>query len=106
MKIAIAEVKRRLPVGTEFTAEFLREPLVVRGNCGDTVMAPVQMITRRRVVKQTSQMVSVYLDGPKAGKEIYCDWAGVSAREDTDGSIILTNTKVSPAEDFLRIRKG
>lgn len=101
MKLSIAEVKRRLSVGTEFTAEFLRGPLVVRGNTGDTVM-PVPAPSRRRVTKQTSQMVSVYLDGPKVGKSIYCDWAGVTAREDTDGSIVLTNNKVTPAEDFVR----
>jgi hypothetical protein len=48
-------------------------------------------------------MVTVYLDGPKAGKEVYCTWKGVTAKEDTDGSVVLTNTEVQPAEDFLRI---
>lgn len=101
MKLSIAEVKRRLAVGTEFTAEYLGGPLVVRGNCGDTTFQ-VPPPSKRRVIKQTSQMVSIHLEGPKAGQSVYCDWAGVAAREDTDGSIVLTMK--SPEKDFVRIR--
>jgi hypothetical protein len=61
-------------------------------------------ITRRRVVKQTAQMVSEYLTGPKQGNNIYLTWQGVTAEQDTDGSIVLTNSQVQPPEAFLRIR--
>lgn len=95
MKMTIAELKRRLPVGAEFTAQFLRGPITIRGNLGDTVLPADNTPRRRRVVKQTSQMVSVHLDGPKAGQEAYLTWKGTTARQDTDGSIILTNTEVN-----------
>lgn len=106
MKMTIAELKRRLPVGAEFTAQFLRGPITVRGNCGDTVLATDNTPRRRRVVKQTSQMVSVHLDGPKVGHNAYLTWKGTTARQDTDGSIILTmndDEGKRPPEDYLKI---
>ena len=104
MKLSIAEVKRRLPVGTEYTGEFIGTMNVrVIGNLGVTNLhkSEQERITRRRIVKQTSEMVSEFLDGPKAGQQIYLTWKGVSAQEDTDGSIVLMMDNVEP---FLRIR--
>jgi hypothetical protein len=108
-KLSIAALKRMLPVGAEFTAEFCcRTAVIVRGNLGTTthfVPQPDDLrISRRRVVKQTSQMVSEYLTGPKQGQQIYCQWTGTTARRDASGDIVLTNTQVDPPEDFLRIR--
>ena len=91
-KLSIAEVKRQLPVGTEFTAEY----------CGPCVRFATELVTRRRVVKQTGTMTTRILTGSKAGHLVYCEWHGVVAREEC-GSIVLTNTQVQPAEDFLRI---
>jgi hypothetical protein len=75
--MTITEVRRRLPVGTEFTGEFLN-PLRPDNP---------HIIARRKIVKQTaSQMVSVFLEGAKLGEKIYLDWKGTKAREE-DGKI-------------------
>jgi hypothetical protein len=94
MNLSIAGLKRMLPVGTEFTAEF----------CGDVNMVKAgKLITRRKVTRQTGDMVSEFLDGPDTGKEIYLNWKGVKARmlgEDDDNTIILTQPERG---DFLKI---
>lgn len=103
MKISIAEAKRRLPVGAEFTAEVLVPSIAVRGNTGNTTLGATVNVYRRRVTKQKSSMVSVYLDGSRAGREIYLNWKNTVARVEDDGSIIITMTEADPPEDFLRI---
>lgn len=92
MKITIAEAMRRLPVGTEFTGEFLN-PL--------PTMDPARLVTRRKVKRQTpARMVSTFLDGPRAGNEIELNWRGVTADE-RDGAIYLTMNETG--REFLRI---
>lgn len=66
MKISIASLRKLLPVGKIFTAEF-----VMTGEK-----------TKRKVLKQsTYEMITEYLGGEKDGKEIYCSWTGVKADE-------------------------
>lgn len=90
MKISITEVKRRLVAGTNFVGEFV----------GDNVRlcSPGMEKTRRCVKKNTTEMVSEFLDGPKVGQSIFCKWAGVTADE-RDGSIFLT----ANGQEFLKI---
>jgi hypothetical protein len=94
MKIAIAEVKRRLAVGTEYTGEFV--------GVNARMCAPGMQVTRRRVVNNKTQLVSELLDGPKAGQLIYLNWKNVVADE-RDGSIFLTMTETPKPEEFLKI---
>lgn len=102
MKLSIAELRRRLPAGTRFTARFLRGDIVIRGNTGTTTLEVDKETQTREVVKQTaSEMVSVYLTGPRKGREVTCTWRGVSAREDESG---ITLTQGETGEDFLLIR--
>jgi hypothetical protein len=107
MKMSVAELKRLLPVGTEYTAEFIGElNMRVLSNLGPTTLVKPEneRIARRRVVKQNSQMVSLILDGPKQGVETHLHWSGITARKDTDGGIIVTNKEYNPPKDFLKIR--
>jgi len=92
MKISAAEVRRRLPVGTECTVEFIG---VNRKFC-----PPGNERTRRRIEKQTvNQMKSRFLNGPKEGNNIWLNWLGVKA-EDQDGAIILSDDQQG---EFLKI---
>ena len=98
-KMTIADVRCRLPVGAKFTAEFIR-PLVVRPNVGEASPLPTAApTTSARVVRsQTAhEMATEYLDGPRAGRVIYCNWKGVTARVE-ENAIIL-----SGPDDFLKI---
>jgi hypothetical protein len=105
MKLSIAQVKCRLTVGTEYTGEFIG-PLNTRvvSNVGPVLLTrpEAERITRRKVVKQTKDMASEFLTGPKQGQTIYLNWAGVTAREE-NGSIILTQNFNDKSEDFLKI---
>ena len=102
MKISIAEVKRRLKIGTEFTAEFIGQNAI---HCKTGMQ-----ITKRRVLKNNSQLESILLDGPNKGKTIHLNWTNVTAQE-KDGSIILSmNEKQGsecvpqqPLDEFLKI---
>lgn len=96
-KLSIAEVKRRLAPGVEFVGEFVG---VNAHRC-----PPGLQKTRRRVVKNASQLVSEFLDGPKVGELIYLRWVHTSA-EERDGAIFLTMTEVRPPEKFLKITLG
>ena len=90
--ISIDEVRRRLPVGAEFTVEQLS--------------GTDREATRRRVKTQTPLlMVSTRLDGSKPGEDVYLGWKWKEARLDDDGNIILTDTDTGrdPPEDFLKI---
>ncbi len=103
MKITIAELRRRLPVGATFKASFLRGPIKVVGNTGNTLLPVDNNEYSRVVVKQTaSEMVSKYTEGPREGREVTCTWRAVVAREE-EGRIILTHTDQSRNEDFLAI---
>jgi len=83
MKISAAEVRRRLPVGTECIVEFIG---INRKHC-----APGNERTRRRIIGQTaSQMVSLFLEGPKVDHRIYLQWYRITA-EEKDGAIILSD---------------
>lgn len=94
MKIAIAEVKRRLAEGIEYTGEFI--------GINAKMCKPGMQVTRRVVRKNKTQMVSVFLDGPKVGEPIYLNWKNVTADE-RDGSIFLSMTETEQPEEFLKI---
>ena len=67
--MTIAELRRRLPVGTHFAAEFLDHAA-----------------SERVVVKNsTHQLVSRFLSGNRAGELIYLEWRGVKASQGADG---------------------
>jgi len=89
-RITIAELRRRLPEGSEYDGEFLLTKFI-RGGESDR---------QRRVVKKntTSHMVSTFLTGPKIGKNIYLDWRGCTAVESC-GVIMIR----SGESDFLKI---
>lgn len=79
--ISLASVRRQLPPGTEFEAEFL--------GTFNSSRPDDERLTRRRVVSQTShKMVSTILTGPKAGRPIDCQWSHVRATHE-DGRILL-----------------
>lgn len=90
-KLSIAEVKRKLPVGTEYTAEFI-------GKINTRNVS--QRILRRRVLKHGNEMVSLLLDGPHQGEEIALSWKDTTAEEDDLGIIFLTRIN---AETYLKI---
>ena len=94
MKIAIAEVKRRLAEGVEYTGEFI--------GINSKLCKPGMQVTRRVVLKNKTQMVSVFLDGPKKDESIYLHWKNVTADE-RDGSIFLSMTETERPEEFLKI---
>lgn len=91
MRLSIAEVRRRLPVGKFFTGEFI-------GRNGQ-LCKPENKILRRQVEAQKSNEMECRLkDGPDEGRVTYLEWIGVLARED-ENAIILTCT----GEDFFKI---
>lgn len=103
MKISIAEVRRRLPVGATFTATFLRD-LTVRPNVGPPVVMPNRGPSSREVVSQNAhEMVSRYTSGPRSGQNISCKWTGVTARVEDGVTIILSQKFGDEREDFLAI---
>jgi hypothetical protein len=83
--MTIAELKRRLSVGTEWTGIFLRGP-----HAG--------VPYRRCVLKQSDEMVSIILDGPLKDREVGMRWRGVKVRQEGE-SIVLNDG----AKDFLLI---
>lgn len=91
--MTIAELKRRLAPGVEFTVEFIG---VNRRYC-----RPGSELTRRRVETNKSQLVSRFLDGPRAGELIYLPWAGITAVE-REGSVYLSGPDTGG--EFLRIQ--
>ncbi len=97
MKLTIAELRRQMPVGTQFKAAFLpRKNSVTPADTNEYF---------RIVVKQTpTKMVSKYLEGPREGQEVTCTWRYVVAREE-NGKIILTHTDQGRSDDFLAIAK-
>lgn len=95
MKLSIAEVKRRLPVGTEYVGEY------VGGNARNVKLGG--RIARRRVTKQTSyEMTSEVLTGPNSGSIPHLTWQGQKARED-DGAIIILDHQ---GDQYFRITIG
>lgn len=94
-RISLAEVRRRLPVGAKFTAEFI--------GLNAKVCKPENRCTKRVVEKQTShQMVSVKEDGER----VWHQWNETMAHEHEDGSIVLSMTdgdESKKPEAFLRI---
>jgi len=101
MKITIAEVKRRLKIGTEFTGEFV--------GSNAKVCKPGMQITQRRVTKNNKELESLLLDGPNSGQKIYLNWTNVVADE-RDGSIFLALNEEQALEcvpqrnpEFLKI---
>jgi hypothetical protein len=93
-KLSIAALKRRLTEGVEYTGEFIGK--------NATICRPGLQVTRRVVVSNKSDLVSRFIDGPKAGGTIYLPWNGKTADE-RDGSIYVSNSHVNPPEEFLKI---
>ena len=92
MKIAIAELKRMLPVGQEYMAEFIG---VNRIHC-----KPGIQLTKRIVVKSNSELISKFLDGPRINELIYLgSWVGITADKREDG-IYLSSSEIG---EFLKI---
>lgn len=105
--VSIAQVKRLLPPNKEFIAEFIgRANAYVRSNIGITslVRPADERIERRRVLKQTHQMISLRLTGPKAGEKIYLRWRGVTARQTPEGIVLTMHDNLPEPEDFLLIK--
>lgn len=94
MKISIAEVKRRLDECVKYTGEFI--------GTNAKRCPPDMQVTNRIVLKNKSQLVSMFLDGPKQGEVIYLNWKYVRA-EERNGSIFLSMTETEPEEEFLKI---
>jgi len=93
-RISLAEVRRMLPVGTRFTAEFI--------GFNARVCKPENRVTKRTVVKQTAnQMVSVKQDG----EHVWHQWSHSIAEQYNDGSIVLSMTEDEgkPPDPFLKI---
>lgn len=87
--IAIAELRRRMPVGTKFTAEYMRGA------------ASYGLTNTREVIKQSNtRMISRLLDGPKSGQEVTCEWRGVEAIEGDWGIELYKNEMCS--DPFVR----
>jgi hypothetical protein len=78
--ISIAEVRRRLPIGTKIKVDYPRT--VIHGNCGQVVHEGSTQF--RKVVKQTHyEMISSNED-----KKVHCSWSGTKAKAD-ENSIYL-----------------
>lgn len=93
-RISLAEVRRRLPVGAKFTAEFI--------GFNGKVCKPENRCTKRVVEKQSAhQMVSVKEDGER----VWHQWSHTLAEEHEDGSIVLSMTEDEgkKPEPFLKI---
>lgn len=78
MKMTIASLERKLAPGVEFLVRYTGD------HCkqGDRP-------SRRRVVRNTGELVSLHLDGVNEGKEITLGWKGVTA-EAKGGKILLS----------------
>ena len=78
--ISTTALRRRLPPGTEFTAQLQFGPMAGQW-------------LRRKVIKQSGwKMVSTILEGEKAGHSIDLQWANTKAEECESGEITLTMT--------------
>lgn len=82
-RISISALRKRLPVGSTFTAEFI----------------PTGEKTKRKVVGQTThEMVSEILDGEKAGRWSYCSWTNVIANQ--ENGVITLSDDIGPYARF------
>lgn len=91
--ISIASLRRQLPYGRNFIAEFIGPlNMHVLGNLGPVELKPVcDRRTGRTVVRQTKhEMASEIQTGTKKGHTIYLNWSGVVAysREGQDGIVL------------------
>jgi hypothetical protein len=102
-KLTIAELRRLLPVGTEYTATYLGADQVIHGNLGPSIFEVDHKPYRRRVIANTSKMMrSLVID---TGSEPRCEWNQTLARWEDDGSIILSfpGSERGTYEDFMKI---
>jgi hypothetical protein len=103
-KLSLEALRKRLPVGHEFTGEFVGK--VNRQRC-----KPEEVVMRRRVVANTTKELScMLLDGPRAGETSTLPWkfTVLSGKErlnrsitadERDGSIFLTMND----DEFLKL---
>lgn len=101
--IRLSEVRELLAVGTEFTAE-----MIGRINTAAQQAAGRPLTTRRVVERQNSrEMASRILEQSELWPDpvIWNAWAGVVARREPDGAIVLCHTLAPDGhEDYVRIR--
>ena len=84
--LSIASLRRKLPVGSTYSATWI----------GPELDNP--RTTRRRVVSQSARLMqSVVLDGPESGRTMRLEWQGVKASEALD---VITLDEDGP---FLKI---
>lgn len=82
MKLSIAELRRRLPVGATFTATFIGK--------NSSIARPTMRQTKRRVHTQSSyHMTSVITEGQHADEVIWLTWKFVSATVDDTGKVTV-----------------
>lgn len=82
MKLSIAELRRRLPVGATFTSTFIGK--------NSSIARPTMLQTKRRVLKQSARdMVSVITQGEHTGENIWVNWKFVSATVDDTGKVTV-----------------
>jgi hypothetical protein len=95
--LSLAEARRRLAPGREFTCEFIGSNA---RHC-----KPELRVTRRRVLKQSAQeMCSEVLDGPFAGTPIYLTWRGTAVEEHPDQLLVYMLAHDGlPAAAFLKL---
>lgn len=92
----LTQLRKLLPVGTEFTAEMIGDN---RRRC-----LAGQVLTRRRVVQQSRvEMASEMLDGPSPGTVVWLTWKFAEVVERPDGAIHLRFNDQRPEPDFLKI---
>jgi hypothetical protein len=90
MKITIAEVKRRLPVGTEYIGTYVGKfAYLTKG----------YTTCKRKVVRNTNTLESVFLDGSRAEERVFLPWRSVTATENHDGITLSDDNG-----EFLRIK--
>jgi hypothetical protein len=104
-QVSAAYLRKILAVGCEYEGTFCGPPMVVLGNAGEREFVVDREPRRRRVVKQTNrEMVSVFLDGPKANELIYLQWKGTKVRFDEFlGAYVLSHAHGWQEEDFMSI---
>lgn len=93
--LSLTALRRLLPPETEFVGEFIGK--------NRQICKPGMEVCRRKVLKNSSyELVSLLLDGPKAGQTAHMTWKFCQACQ-RDGSIILLNKESEPPEEFLKL---
>lgn len=95
--MTLTELRRRLPVGTEFLGEFIganRRIFLSR------FPAATPSFHRRVEIQNKKTMTCIVLDGPYKGEAIDLNWKHTVAAYDSAGAIILVD---ETGDAFLKI---